>query len=165
MATQANRAQIINSTIPTCSSIAEFDLAMLEEFVDNTKLLVNSLGYKVFDSVEDNVKSKSGSDKYFYIKAARGADGIGLVVSDGFAVLKGSKIANPISTSMAESLIKLRKKLISSMVIDENYRFIKDYVFTSPSLAAAIVMGRNANGRTEWKTKDHRTLKQMEESK
>ncbi|MCQ2382498.1 MAG: DUF4357 domain-containing protein [Clostridia bacterium] len=28
-----------------------------------------------------------------------------------------------------------------------------------------MVMGRNANGRTEWKTKNNVTLKQIEESK
>ena len=165
LAVQANRATVINSTIPTCSSIAEFDLAMLEEFIENTKLLVNSLGYKVFDSVAENIKSELDNLNFFQIDAARGAVGKGLIVSDGFAVLKGSTIANPISASMSGSLIKYREKLMSNGVIDENFCFVKDYVFTSPSLAASIVMGRNANGRTEWKTKNNVTLKQIEESK
>ena len=164
LAIQANRAKIMNSSIPTCSSIAEFDLAMLEEFIENTKMLVNSLGYKVFDSIEENIKSKPNNSTYFYINAARGADGKGLIVSDGFAVLKGSIIANPTSQSIASSLVKLREKLLNNGVIDSNYCFIKDYIFTSPSLAASIVMGRNANGRTEWKTRERKTLKQIEES-
>lgn len=164
LAVQAGRAIIINSTIPTCSSIAEFDLAMLEEFIENTKLLVNSLGYKVFDCIEENLKSKPDSTCYFYIDAARGATGKGLIVSDGFAVLQGSKIADPVSASMSASLVKLREKLLVGGIIDQNYCFVKDYIFTSPSLAAAVVMGRNANGRTEWKTKEHKTLKQIEES-
>ncbi|MFR3336030.1 MAG: DUF4357 domain-containing protein [Pseudoruminococcus massiliensis] len=37
-------------------------------------------------------------------------------------------------------------------------------MFTSPSLAAAVVMGRNANGRTEWKNEEHKTIKDIEES-
>ena len=37
-------------------------------------------------------------------------------------------------------------------------------LFTSPSLAAAVVMGRNANGRTEWKTNEGITIKQIEEN-
>lgn len=163
LATQANRAKIINNSIPTRSSIAEFDLAMLEEFIENTKLLVNSLGYKVFDCIEENIKSNPDNSVYFYIEAARGATGKGLIVSDGFAVLKGSIAANPISKSMGSSLVKLREKLLNNGVLDSNYCFIKDYVFTSPSLAAAIIMGRNANGRTEWKTKEKKTLKQIEE--
>ena len=33
----------------------------------------------------------------------------------------------------------------------------------SPAVAAAIVMGRNANGRSEWKTEDHKSIKDIEE--
>ena len=164
LAVKASRATVINSTIPTCSSIAEFDLAMLEEFIESTKMLVNSLGYKVFDGVDESIKSQQDSLRYFYIDAARGATGKGLIVSDGFAVLKDSKIADPVSASMSASLVKLRDKLIAAGIIDSSYCFVKDYIFTSPSLAASIVMGRNANGRTEWKTKEHNTLKHIEES-
>ncbi len=34
----------------------------------------------------------------------------------------------------------------------------KDLLFPNPSKAAALLMGRSANGWTEWKTKDGRTL-------
>jgi hypothetical protein len=34
----------------------------------------------------------------------------------------------------------------------------KDLLFSNPSKAAAFLMGRNANGWTEWKTQDGRTL-------
>ncbi|TDQ04042.1 uncharacterized protein DUF4357 [Halanaerobium saccharolyticum] len=40
--------------------------------------------------------------------------------------------------------------------------FKKDYLFSSPSTAAAIVMGRNANGLREWKLKNGMTLKEFE---
>ena len=48
LAQSSGRAGITNSTVPTCSSISEYDEAMLEEFISNAKLLVNTLGYKVF---------------------------------------------------------------------------------------------------------------------
>jgi len=38
----------------------------------------------------------------------------------------------------------------------------EDYVFSSPSTAAAIIMGRSANGQIEWKLKDGTTLKEFE---
>ncbi|GEB78415.1 DUF4357 domain-containing protein [Sporolactobacillus inulinus] len=63
---------------------------------------------------------------------------------------------------MPSSLKKLRNKLISERAIDEGYRFTEDWIFSSPSLAAAVVMGRNANGRTEWKTQEGQTLKSVE---
>ena len=158
--TKAERAKIMNASIPTRSSVAEFDLAMLEEFIDNSKLLVNTLGYKVFDSIEEHLKVKHPDERCFYINSTRGAYGKGVSVSDGFAVLKGSKIANPVSASISPSLVNLRNKLISDNVIDADFNFTKDYIFTSPSLAASI-----ANGRKEWKTQKGKSLKDMEDIK
>lgn len=35
--------------------------------------------------------------------------------------------------------------------------FTRNYVFNSPSVAAALVAGRAANGRSEWLVQGHRT--------
>jgi hypothetical protein len=40
--------------------------------------------------------------------------------------------------------------------------FLKDYVFSSSSAAAIIVMGRSANGLTKWKLRDGKTVKEYE---
>ena len=136
---------------------------MLLEFINNAKLLVNTLGYKIFDTIEDSSIKQKNNQILFYIQAARGADAKGVIVADGFAVLKGSTIATSTVPSMTESLIRLRNELISKGIIDSEFHFIKDHIFTSPSLAAAVVMGRTANGRTEWKTSDHKTIKDIEE--
>jgi hypothetical protein len=41
-------------------------------------------------------------------------------------------------------------------------RLTEGYVFTSPSTAAMVLLGRTANGRVEWKTADGRTLKELQ---
>lgn len=163
LAKESGRANVINSNTPTCSSISECDEAILQEFISNTKLLVNVLGYKIFDSVEESSVKQQNNQLYFYIKAARGADAKGVVVADGFAVLKGSKIASTTVPSMASSLLQLRNSLTEKGIVDVNCQFVRDHVFSSPSLAAAVVMGRNANGRTEWKTDSGKSLKNIEE--
>lgn len=163
LAKTAGRSVVINSTVPTCSSISEYDEAMLLEFISNAKLLVNTLGYKIFDTIEDSSVKKQNSQILFYIQAARGADAKGVIVADGFAVLKDSAIATTTVPSMSDSLNRLRTELIEKGIIDSNFHFSKDHIFTSPSLAAAVVMGRNANGRTEWKTTDHKSIKDIEE--
>ena len=163
LAKEAGRSVVLNNNIPTRSSISEYDEAMLQEFISNAKLLVNTLGYKTFDTLEDSSMKKKNSQVDFYIKAARGADAGGVVVSDGFAVLKGSSIAVSTVPSMPANLLKLRNDLIEKGIIDSEWRFVKDHIFTSPSLAAAVVMGRSANGRTEWKTADNKSLKAIEE--
>jgi hypothetical protein len=159
----AKRYKIENSIIPTQSSISESDRAEMEEFIENIKMLVNTLGHKVFDEKRE-FKPKQ-KHEIFSIKAARGADGQGEPSSDGFVVLKGSKAAATIVNSMTASFIILRQKLIDDgILVDKGdfYEFSDDYIFSSPSTAAVMVMGRNANGLTEWKQIDGKTLKDFE---
>ena len=163
MAKTAGRAIIQNNTVPTLSSVSEYDEAMLGEFLNNSKLLVNTLGYKTFDSITDSVIKDKNNNVVFYIKAARGADGKGYPVADGFVVEKGSVAASNITQSMSDNLKKHRNDLYNNGIINNNNIFTKDHIFTSPSLAAAIIMGRNANGRTEWKTESGETYKDIEE--
>jgi len=163
-AVESGRFEIINSTIPTLSSVSEYDEAMLEEFISNAKLLVNTLGYKAFESISLNSNNTNSDTSLFHIKAARGANATGYTVSDGFVVKKDSVIAESTTPTMSDNLKRLRQNLIDDGTIDSFNKFTKDYIFTSPSLAAAVVMGRNANGRTEWRTSDKVTIKQIEES-
>lgn len=163
LAVDAKRSSIINNTVPTCSSISEFDESMLTEFIENARLLVNTLGYKVFDKIDTSVVEKENSDTIFHIAAARGADAKGLLVPDGFMVIKGSKIAKDTVPSMASNLVNLRNIMLEKNIINQEFVFVTDYIFTSPSLAAAIVMGRNANGRTEWKNINNKSIKDIEE--
>jgi hypothetical protein len=136
---------------------------MLTEFIENARLLVNTLGYKVFDKIDTSVVEKENSDTIFHIAAARGADAKGLLVPDGFMVIKGSKIAKDTVPSMASNLVNLRNIMLEKNIINQEFVFVTDYIFTSPSLAAAIVMGRNANGRTEWKNINNKSIKDIEE--
>jgi hypothetical protein len=159
----ANRYKVDNSIIPTQSSISESDKAEMEEFIEYIKLLVNTLGHKVFE--EKREFKPTQKQETFFIKAARGADGQGEPTSDGFVVFKGSKAAATIVSSMTKNFINLRDKLISEGILLDKGDFLEfndDYIFTSPSTAAVIIMGRNANGLSEWKSKNGKTLKDFE---
>jgi len=82
-----------------------------------------------------------------------------------FCCFKNSKAAATIVNSMTPNLISYRQKLIDEGVIvdkGEYLEFADDYIFSSPSTAAVMVMGRNANGLKEWKNKDGKTLKEFE---
>ena len=59
----------------------------------------------------------------------------------------------------------LRKDLLAQgVIVDQGqyYAFTQDQVFTSPSTAAGVILGRTANGRIEWKNSDGKTLKQLQ---
>ena len=165
IAITANRYKVDNSVVPTQSSISESDRAEMEEFIEYIKMLVNTLGHKVFDDKRDLGPKKK--QDVFYIKSARGADGQGEPTSDGFVVFKSSRAAANIVNSMTSSFIVLRQKLFNDNILTDKGDFLEftdDYIFSSPSTAAVMVMGRNANGLTEWKNKEGKTLKEFEAS-
>ncbi len=163
-AEQAHRYKIVNSTVPTCSSVSEYDQAMLSEFIDHAKLLVNTLGYKAFEKITILPESSSAPSSVieYAIKGNRDIDARGVSVPNGFTVLKGSKIASTPKPSFPESLKKIRQRLIDTGIIDQNSRFTCDYLFSSPSTAATIVRGVNTNGRIAWKNSRGQTLSQVE---
>ena len=59
----------------------------------------------------------------------------------------------------------MRHTLMRDNVIDDNYTFTRDYMFSSPSTAASIVRGSSANGRVEWKNQQGKTLAEIENSR
>ncbi len=137
----------------------------MEEFIQNIKVLTNTLGHKVFEEKRD-LKHIIRQD-FFFIKAIRGADAKGEPTSEGFVVFKESKAAGSTVSSMTRGFLNLRQRLIDEGVIKlvgDVYLFLEDYIFSSPSTASSIILGRNSNGLTEWKLKSGKTLKEFESS-
>ena len=164
IAKAAKRYTITNASTPTCPVISESEKAVMTEFISNLRILINSLGYKVLEPLADATEKQR--DLYF-IKAARGANGKAVVTNEGIVVIEGSEIATSTVPSMTSSFINLRQKMIEQGVIKKingKLIFTKDFLFSSPSTAATIVLGRNANGRIEWKDKKGKTLKEKEEN-
>lgn len=169
IALEVNRYDLENGNYPPKPKISESDQAEMEEFISNIGLLVNTLGFKIFEKLRKvNQTQEEKENSTFFIDAARGANASGQSTNEGFVVLKGSSVANPITNSFPKNWLKLRNSLMNDETIIEkgdNFIFDKDYLFTSASAAAAIVMGRSANGLTEWKLKDGRILKAVETDK
>jgi len=89
----------------------------------------------------------------------------GEYVDDGFLVFAGGIANKNFSNSAAGSVEAARDRLVESGTMvpadEDTYRFSKDHLFSSPSQAAAIVLARSANGWTEWKYPDGRTLDEV----
>jgi len=45
--------------------------------------------------------------------------------------------------------------------VDDVYQFTSNYIFSTPSRAAAVVLAREANGWIEWKYEDGKTLDEV----
>lgn len=80
----------------------------------------------------------------------------------GLRVLAGSSASSSEAPSFATHTYKiLRDELISDGILlpgDEKLLFTQDYEFDSPSAAAAVVLGRSANGLSEWRKSSGRSL-------
>ncbi|MFW5774099.1 MAG: DUF4357 domain-containing protein, partial [Tangfeifania sp.] len=167
IAISANRYELMNTQIPTQSSISESDKAEMEEFLANILTLISTLGYNAFEQIRqvESTEQIGKEDDLFFISAVRGANGIGKPTSEGFVVFENSQVADPVTNSYPKTMQKLRDTLISEgIIIKAQSKLIlkRDYLFSSSSSAAMIIMGRSANGLTEWKMKSGKTLQEYE---
>ena len=161
LAKKSKRYEIINSNVPAEVSVSEMDRAEMDEFIDNMRLILGVLGHKV---LEPSVRSQGNENENIYILQDRsGIKASGKLVSEGFAVLKGSRISANTAPSLTAPVVARRQTLIDKGIIDVNYIFTQDWTFTSPSLAAAIVMGYSINGRKKKKNRNGLSLKEIEE--
>lgn len=157
-----NRYEVLNGNIPPMPSISEADRAEMDEFISNLVMMVNTLGHKLFEEIKDH--SDATNSEFWYINTARGAKAKSIQTQEGFVVLKGSRVASSTVDSFSERLVAKRDDLIHSakvQVINDEYVVMEDLLFSSPSLAATIVMGIIANGLTEWKDRNGRALKDL----
>lgn len=136
----------------------ESQTAVMEEFIENVKVLISILGYKAL------VPAPQATDDtiYLYFKGS-GGSAKGFVSSEGFTVLKDSVISDHIVPSLetrGKTYFNLRNKLeTDGTIVDRT--FIKNYEFSAPSAASAVVLGHTSNGNIDWKTKDGTKLKDL----
>lgn len=149
------RCKLFNNNTPNCPAISEPDQAAMSEFAENLQLLVGTMGFKFFQKL---TKAKVTKHDKYVISAARGANAAVVLTSEGIVMLKDSQVASSEVPSTPLSVIKKRQDLLDSGVVKDN-KFTKDYLFSSPSTAAAVIMGRSANGLIEWKKEDGTTMK------
>lgn len=158
------RFNLNNTSTPTRSNISEPEVAEMDEFFDNICLLTNALGCKIFEPIA--MLASKTPENIFEINS-KGILARGIMTNEGFVVLKDSHFIKKIApgTQKNESFRSKRHKLISNSELYEDGELLiaaRDILFTSPSAAASQVLGRSANGLTEWRTSDGRTLKSIE---
>ena len=148
----------LDQTVPTLPFVSESMEADLLDNFDTIKVLVATLGYPIFDQIK---KPQIKDVLYCQGKAAKAE---GEYTEDGFVVFVGST-CNLQETESAGPYVKnWRTRLVDDGVlekVDKVYKFTQDHIFSSPSTAACVVLGRRANGWTEWKYKDGKTLDQV----
>lgn len=158
IATECARCKLLTKNTYKKTVIKESQIASMEEFIDNIKVLINAMGYKILESVPVAVDTT----EYLFCKSGS-ASGKGFISAGGFTVVKGSKVSDHLSNSFesgAKSYFDLRKKLEADGIITEGV-FAKNYEFSAPSAASSVVLGRSSNGKSEWKTQSGKKLSEF----
>lgn len=138
----------------------------MEEFIDNAKVIMGTLGHKVFEPLTKPIQAQENDtvitgNKFFLKRAIRNigtVEAVGNQTADGFVVFEGSHISPEDDNTIPAAIKEQRKKA----QIDKNNILKENMLFTSPSYAAMFVIGKSANGLTSWKTEGGKTLKSLE---
>lgn len=164
LAVEANRYDIKNGNDPTPGNITEEKESELEEFIDYVKIVMGTLGHKIFEPLLSistttvNEPVNVNKEHMLYLKTAK-ADAKGRRTNEGFVVLKGSTVSMNSTKSCPDTIHHLRKKYNERI----NHNILtEDTLFKSPSAAAGFVTYASANGLIMWMTEDNRTLKDVE---
>ena len=132
MAVEAKRYSVKNGNDPNPGNLTEEIECELEEFIDYVKIVMGTLGHKVFESF---VTATTDKEEILYA-TRNNAKASGKRVSDGFVVLKGSSITEKTTKSCPDYVVQLRNKSADKIM---NGVLTEDILFSSPSGAAAFV--------------------------
>jgi len=171
----SKRYQLENSNSPSLTSLPLPDKDAMEEFILNIRLLTGTLGHKFLETPllsndlnSNSVIPKTEENSLIEIKEnmlfelnVKGVKAKAIQTDEGVVVLENSEISETASKNYGYKT--LREKLIEDNIIINN-KFAKNYLFQSPSAAAAVIVGYSINGRNTWKNNNGKSLKEIEEN-
>jgi hypothetical protein len=166
LAKAAKRLPLDNGNHPAEPSLSEADCADMQVFLENMLGMLPVLGIHAFEQAAPMAATVAQT---VLTCRGKGVTASGYEATQGFVVKSGSRAVGESVPSMQQhvrGMFDLREELIGNGVLQregDHFLFAQDYAFSSPSTAAAVVLGRSANGRIEWKDAGGRTLKALQE--
>jgi hypothetical protein len=179
LAEQAGRVELDNNTKPPSPALPEADIAAMDDFVAQLQIVLPVLGVNAI-RVRDTKPatraddSENSSPTFHLANAKLRVQASARQIDGEFTLLAGSTVAGEVrestkySASTAKAYAALRARLNKcitdgSVVVENGVGVVKrDVVFSSPSTAGSIVLGRSCNGRTSWISKTGETFGQWE---
>jgi Domain of unknown function (DUF4357) len=163
------KCNLMNGNNPAIPTIPKEDICGLEIFYDNLATIMPLLGYDIFVHSESSLIPGKSNFRTFFCKKGSSIAATGYLLEDGkMKVLKSSQVEKEETQSfqshpykkLRDELIEMKRLVINGGVLI----FTDDYVFDSPSAAAAVILGRSASGPLEWRTQEGISLKELLDS-
>jgi predicted GIY-YIG superfamily endonuclease len=150
---------------PDAGKLPLADRHAMDEFTDQVKTLVGTLGYDLFradssgslqsDLIQQRQTGPAEQAEFAMSGTGYGAKMIPSNTTGKFVVLKGSTCRKKENPSLPAGARKLRQQLRDDGVIEphmDGLLFVEDYGFSSTSAAATVISGNPSAGPTTWKT-------------
>lgn len=156
---------IVKNSQASGSKLPESDREDMEVFLEKLQQLLPALGVEVF--VPTFAPSKESAEPNILYCDIKGLRSKGYLTPNGLVVLAGSQaVLNPRESTAkypwSQTLREKLKEQGSVIAKDNHLLFTKDVEFSSPSAAAAVIHGGQANGLTAWRNSSNQSLKELE---
>ena len=161
LARESKRYKVLTKNTYGKTVMKESQTAAMEEFIENIRILINALGYKVLEPTTNNISQSMIDDEMLYLNMG-GASATGIVTTEGFVLLSGAIVNEKTSEkSLNKGAVAIRKKHFDAGRV-KDCKTIEDILFSSSSAAADFVTGYSVSGPANWKDKNGKTLKEIE---
>jgi hypothetical protein len=150
-----------NAVVPSKPYTNEAMEADLQHSFETISILVSTLGLSLFQPALSTGGANEEDDDLIFEVKRHDIVGRGQYTNEGFVVLQGSQFHESTTKSLSVGLEKKRQSLIDDGILikkENYYELIENFLFSSPSYAAACVTGRSSNGWTAWVRSDGKTL-------
>ncbi len=161
IARESKRYKVLTKNTYGKTVMKESQTAAMEEFIDNVRILINALGYKVLEPTVHNDPNSTVDDEAVFLNLGN-ASGKGMVTTEGFVLFAGAVLNEKTSEkSLSKGAATLRKKHLASNKV-KDFVTTEDILFSSSSAAADFVTGYSVSGPATWKNAAGVTLKELE---
>ncbi|MBN3814346.1 GIY-YIG nuclease family protein [Paraburkholderia sp. Ac-20347] len=182
LACKAGRYAVQNSNTPQEANLPRGDRDAMKEFVEDVRVLLGVFGHRLLEPLSlkpvppsapaqaehselyTDTSGNSEANLVFYLRVG-GISARAVRGDEGLVVLSGSEAALDNAESLSGGYKAHKERLIAEGIVEASgakLRFTRDYPFSSPSQAAAIIVGYSINGRDAWKTESGRTYNEVE---
>lgn len=159
-----------NKQVPQEPSLKKNQIYTLEPIFEEAKNYICAAGFDIFlrkkEETAERCKSQAepvkSAEYLFYCKQG-GCVAKGYMSGDEFIMLAGSEIRQNIRASITPAFAAQRQAfIVDHCKVQNGVIMLKhDYTFPSPSYAASMCVGGSANGWTEWKDAEGKTLDEV----
>lgn len=166
LARASDRSEIENAAGALTPRLSQAECAYADAFLANMLLIYPLLGVEAFEPLDTSERATTAKTPRLQLHG-KDTQAEARETADGFLVFAGATGRLVGVPSQHDFYLRQRNDLIADGVLaveGDHLKLTRDHLFSAPSAAAAILLGRTSNGRKEWKDEYGRTLAMIQDA-